>query len=65
MRRGLKTGKAMLYSYPARYFTYFQELDIPIVEGLVIPMYLDGLAVGTIWIISHDEQFASMLKMYA
>lgn len=52
----LKTGKVMLYSYPARYFTYFQEIDIPIVEGLVVPMYVDGLAVGTIWIISHEER---------
>ena len=52
----LRAGKAMLYSYPARYFTYFQKLDTPIVEGLVIPMYVDRIAVGTIWIISHEEQ---------
>jgi len=51
----LKTGKVMLYSYPARYFTYFQEIDTPIVEGLVVPMYVDSLPVGTIWIVSHDE----------
>jgi RNA polymerase sigma factor (sigma-70 family) len=52
----LKAAKAMLYSYPARFFTYFQEVDTPIVEGLVIPMYMDGEAIGTIWIISHDER---------
>lgn len=52
----LNAGTAMLYSRPARYFTYFQKLAIPIVEGLVIPMYAAGLAVGTIWIVSHDEQ---------
>jgi len=52
----LKAAKPMLYSYPARFFTYFQEVDIPIVEGLVLPMYVDGQPIGTIWIISHDEQ---------
>ena len=51
----LKTGKVMLYSYPARYFTYFQGIDTPIVEGLVVPMYVDNLPVGTIWILSHSE----------
>ncbi|HEY6389956.1 MAG TPA: sigma factor [Bryobacteraceae bacterium] len=40
---------------PARYFTYFQEIDTPIVEGLVVPMYVDNLPVGTIWIVSHNE----------
>lgn len=52
----LKAGKPMLYSYPARFFTYFQDVSTTIVEGLVIPMYSDGLPVGTIWIVAHDEQ---------
>jgi RNA polymerase sigma factor (sigma-70 family) len=52
----LKAAKAMLYAYPARFFTYFQEVDTTIVEGLVIPMYMGGQAIGTIWIISHDER---------
>jgi RNA polymerase sigma factor (sigma-70 family) len=52
----LKAAKPMLYSYPARFFTYFKEVDTTIVEGLVIPMYAEGQPVGTIWIISHDEQ---------
>jgi RNA polymerase sigma factor (sigma-70 family) len=52
----LKAARPMLYSYPARFFTYFQEVETPIVEGLVIPMYLDSQPIGTIWIISHDER---------
>ncbi len=52
----LQAAKPMLYSYPSRYFTYFQEVDTVIVEGLVIPMYADGKPIGTIWIISHDER---------
>lgn len=49
----LKAGRAILYSYPARYFTYFQKLEVPIVEGLVIPMLFNASPVGTIWVVSH------------
>lgn len=52
----LQAGKTVLYSYPARHFTYFEQVETPIVEGLVIPIYLDGLPVGTIWIVSHNEE---------
>ena len=51
----LDAGKPMLYEYPARRFTYFAQLDTPIVEGLVIPIYAAGAAVATIWIVSHDR----------
>lgn len=52
----LRAGKPMLYSYPARFFTYFQAVDTILVEGLVIPMYTEGRPIGTIWIISHDPR---------
>jgi RNA polymerase sigma factor (sigma-70 family) len=51
----LKAAKAMLYTYPARFFTYFQEVTTPLVEGLVIPMFDSGQPVGAMWIVSHDE----------
>jgi RNA polymerase sigma factor (sigma-70 family) len=51
----LRAAKAMLYSYPARFFTYFQEVSTPLVEGLVIPMFADGQPIGAMWIVSHDE----------
>ncbi len=44
-----------LFSYPARYFSYFADIPIPLVEGLVIPIFVDGKGLGTIWIVSHDE----------
>jgi len=44
-----------LFSYPARYFTYFESCPINIVEGLVIPIFVNGRGLGTIWIISHNE----------
>jgi RNA polymerase sigma factor (sigma-70 family) len=52
----LKAARPMLYSYPARFFTYFQDVETAIVEGLVIRMYLDAQPIGTIWVISHDER---------
>jgi RNA polymerase sigma factor (sigma-70 family) len=52
----LNSGTPMLYSYPARFFTYFQSVDTVIVEGLVIPMYVERQPVGTIWILSHNNQ---------
>jgi hypothetical protein len=37
-----------LFSYPARYFTHLAEADVPIVEGLVIPLSASGQPLGTI-----------------
>ncbi|MDP8980018.1 MAG: sigma-70 family RNA polymerase sigma factor [Acidobacteriota bacterium] len=52
----LDRGEPTLFRYPGRFFTYFQEAQPEIVEGLVIP-FTDGQNVlGTIWIVSHDEQ---------
>jgi hypothetical protein len=42
------------FSFPERRFTYFFETGVPFVEGLVLPFYVDGLAAGTIWIVTHD-----------
>lgn len=51
----LDVGVPVLYSYPARHFSYFRPLAVPIVEGLVIPRYADRNAGATIWIVSHEE----------
>lgn len=45
-----------LFSYPARHFDYFKQVPIPLVEALVIPIFVDRKGLGTIWIVSHDEQ---------
>ncbi|KAB8332441.1 PAS domain S-box protein [Scytonema tolypothrichoides VB-61278] len=52
----LERGAPVLFSHPERYFTYFQEAKTPVVEGLVLPLIADNHALGTIWIMSHDEQ---------
>ncbi|MFN6561327.1 MAG: ATP-binding protein [Nostoc sp. ChiSLP01] len=51
----LERGTPQLFSHPERYFTYFQAANTPIVEGLVLPLIADNHALGTIWIMSHDE----------
>jgi PAS domain S-box-containing protein len=51
----LDCGTPQLYSDPERYFTYLQEANTPIVEGLVLPLIADDRVLGTIWIMSHDE----------
>jgi PAS domain S-box-containing protein len=51
----LDRGTPQLFSHPERYFTYFQEANIPIIEGLVLPLVAEDRAPGTIWIMSHDE----------
>lgn len=52
----LEQGAPVLFAYPERYFTYFQAANIPFVEGLVLPLMAEGQGLGTIWIITHNEQ---------
>ncbi len=52
----LDRGSPQLFSHPERYFTYFQAANTPIVEGLVLPLIAENHALGTIWIMSHDEK---------
>ncbi|GFE70883.1 GAF domain-containing sensor histidine kinase [Chroococcus sp. FPU101] len=52
----LERNSPQLYSYPERYFTYFQVARPVIVEGLVLPLIANHQSLGTLWILSHDEQ---------
>jgi PAS domain S-box-containing protein len=51
----LEHGTPVLFSHPDRYFTYFQAAKTPIFEGLVVPLMANNHALGTIWIVCHDE----------
>ena len=46
----------LLYQHPERRYTYFLRLVPLIEEGLFIPFYVAGKAVGTIWALSHGER---------
>lgn len=52
----LDTDQVQLMSYLDRHFGYFAEVEPRIAEALLVPFHVDGEAVGTIWVISHDER---------
>lgn len=52
----LDRDSPQLFAYPGRYFTYFNQVAIPIIEGLVIPFHVGPRTEGTIWIVSHDPE---------
>jgi PAS domain S-box-containing protein len=45
---------AMLCSHPELDFPYLAPIKPVLEEGLLIPFYIKGEAVGTIWVIAHD-----------
>ena len=45
-----------LVSHPGRYFSYFNEVQPPICEGLLVPFSLGERPVGTIWLVAHDDR---------
>src|SRR5277367_4057329 len=51
----LDRNAAQLMSHPERHFAYFAAVTPWIEEVLLIPFYVGGKAVGTIWIIVHDQ----------
>lgn len=52
----LERNAPQLFSFPEKYFTELKA-TVPIVEGLVIPLYGEmSEAIGAIWILSHDER---------
>ena len=50
----LDTDQMQLMSELDRHFTYFSAVQPRISEALLVPFHVDGEAVGTIWVISHD-----------
>ena len=52
----IQCGEPLLYACPERYFTYLHHPQFPIFEGLLFPLCVNDRQLGTIWIISHNEQ---------
>jgi two-component sensor histidine kinase len=51
----LDQQKPILVKQPERYYPYLALDDAPISEGLWAPLVgLEGVAIGTLWIMSHD-----------
>lgn len=51
----LDTNSVQLMSYLDRHFEYFAQVPPRITEALLAPFHVDGEAVGTIWVVSHDD----------
>lgn len=51
----LDCDEPLLFWHPETAFPYLAEATPCIDEGLLLPFHVAGKAVGTIWIISHDE----------
>jgi len=51
----LDTDSVQLMSRLDRHFSYFAEVTPRIEEALLIPFHVERKAVGTIWVIAHDE----------
>ena len=49
-------GVPQLYARPELYFTDLHHPQFPIVEGLLFPICAGDRQLGTIWIISHNEE---------
>ncbi|MGA2879197.1 MAG: ATP-binding protein [Bryobacteraceae bacterium] len=51
----LDTNQVQLMSHLDRHFRYFADVKPPIAEALLAPFHVGGVAVGTVWVISHDQ----------
>jgi GAF domain-containing protein len=50
----LDRNSPQLMSRPERHFTYLEAITPRIEQVLLVPFYMDGKAVGTIWVVNHD-----------
>jgi PAS domain S-box-containing protein len=52
----LDRNVALMCSHPELDFPYFGEITPLLEEALLIPLYVKGEALGTIWVVSHDAR---------
>lgn len=52
----LDRNATLLFSHVERRYTYFQPVSPQVEEALLVPFYVEGKAVGTIWAIAHDPR---------
>ena len=51
----LDRNTALVCSHPELDFPYWAPIKPVLEEGLLIPFYIKGEALGTIWVVSHDD----------
>jgi signal transduction histidine kinase len=70
----LDRNTPLLFTHVERRYTYFQPVTPAVEEALLVPFYVEGRAVGTIWAIAHntrrkfdaeDERLMKSLETFA
>ena len=51
----LDRNAAQLFTHPELYYPYLIPVSPPIEEALLTPFYVEGRAVGTLWVVSHES----------
>jgi PAS domain S-box-containing protein len=51
----LDRNSTLLFTHVERRYTYFQPVQPCVEEALLVPFYVGGKAVGTLWAVAHDE----------
>jgi PAS domain S-box-containing protein len=51
----LDRNTTLLFGRLEQRYTYFQPVTPSVEEALLVPFYVGGRAVGTIWAVAHDE----------
>lgn len=51
----LDRNTPLLFTHVERRYTYFQPVVPPVEEALLVPFYVSGKAVGTIWAVAHAK----------
>jgi signal transduction histidine kinase/CheY-like chemotaxis protein len=46
----------LLFTRPQRRYTYLKDVEPGIEECLLAPFHINGIAIGTLWLVSHDQQ---------
>jgi signal transduction histidine kinase len=46
----------LLFRHIEQRYTYFKPINPPVEECLLVPFYVKGRAVGTIWAVAHDSR---------
>jgi PAS domain S-box-containing protein len=46
----------LMFKHLERRYTYFQPVTPLVEEALLVPFYVSGKAVGTVWAVNHDDR---------
>jgi PAS domain S-box-containing protein len=51
----LDRNRPLLFKHVERRYTYFLPVQPAVEEALLVPFYVGGVAMGTVWAVTHDD----------